>query len=135
MYLINQLMFIRTYVRNRLVPSDICFSIQVFTFLYFCNSINTALGRKQLALLQAQERYCSISYASLILSITGQFPLTLMQSLFELTSWSILVRKPFLMKILLSLRQSNFCDDFNIIDEELSGTKYVFSLQLQRLYL
>ena len=34
------------------------------------------------------------------------------------------------MWILLHLRESKFCDDFNIIDETLSEMKYVFSLYL-----
>ena len=35
------------------------------------------------------------------------------------------------MWTLLHLCESNFCDDFNIIDETLSEIKYVFSLYLQ----
>ena len=37
----------------------------------------------------------------------------------------ILVRKPFIMWILPHLCESNFCDDFNIIDETLSEMMYL----------
>ena len=45
----------------------------------------------------------------------------------------ILARKPFIMWILLHLRESNFCDDFTITDETLSEMKYIYitSLYLQ----
>ena len=39
-YLINQLNAIWAYFRNRLVRSDICFSVQFSAFCYFCSTMN-----------------------------------------------------------------------------------------------
>ena len=57
LYLISQVNPIWTYFRNRLVPSDICFSTQFSVFQYFRNSTSTTLRRKQLTLLQSSETY------------------------------------------------------------------------------